>query len=377
MLSLDEFGTLIIFQATVTILTEVAGGGMGEVLIRNVARDPRSCRQSILDFAVIAVPTGALAIAVNAGVHALLFGAGPLFVLGALYGLFEIIGQRTITFWELVAIGHRHTHRADLLRLIPATMKMVALAGVYFLGDHDLSTVSVAFIVSGMIAALGFSVAGLRRYGTPSGVIRLSGLRIGVPFALNQLLRAAQQNLDRVLLKVILSASDVALYAAAMRILQVAFLPVMTMLRMWYPRIFAAGAESPQALHTLFLRLLKIGMAIAAASALVTFAVAPLLPLLIGEQFGRSVYLLQIAAPTLLLTAASYLAADVLTGSDRQYLRVSFFAVSVAVQVVVAVLLCPRMGAPGAVVAVYCSSALFAFLCWSAASRLRAARKTH
>jgi O-antigen/teichoic acid export membrane protein len=373
MLSLEQFGHLILFQASAAILVEVAGGGMSEVLIRNVARDRSSCRQSLLDFVVVGIPTGLLAVLVNALVQVAIFGPSPLAALAALYGTFEICSQRVLILWEQVALAHGHTKRADMVRLLPAVIRLAALVLLLFAGGHTLTAIAAVYVACGVISAIACSVVGVMTYGAPAGRMDPTVFSAGVPFALIQLLRAVQNNFDRIVLKAVLSSADVAIYATAMKFVQVGFLPAATMLRMWYPRIFAAGHDPAGKLRALSVRLLVPVLAAAGMAAAVLIASARLLPLAMGPDFDASVPILQFAAPTLIVTAIGYLGGDVLTGADRPYLRVAFLVIAISVQVAAMVLLSPALGTAGAVVAFYISATLFAALCWGAVSKLRPA----
>ncbi len=365
-LGLEAFGHLIVFQASAAIFVEVAGAGMSEALIRNVARDPLSYRQSLLDFGLIAIPSTLVAIAVNTAVQGWLFAASGLFLLAALFGAVDILTMRVQMLWEQVAIAHRDMRKADAIKITPAILRLASVGSVYLSGADSLTVVAFAYMSAGSVGALLTTYYGLKSFGSPSGERRWRAVEAGIPFALNQLLRASQYNLDRLVLSLVLSAPHVAIYAAAMKFVQFGLLPVATMLRMWYPRMFEAGHHSLVALRTLANKLLPIVLLAAGLSAMAIMVGAPLVPMIMGEEFLPSVDLLITAAPSLLLVAAAYVGADLLTGSGKPYVRVGFFALAVGLQTSAAFLLCPIMGPMGAVLAFYLSSGVFALCCWLA-----------
>jgi O-antigen/teichoic acid export membrane protein len=144
---------------------------------------------------------------------------------------------------------------------------------------------------------------------------------------------------------------------------------------MWYPRIFSAGHESLVTLRQLSLRLLTPVLVAAAFSTMVLLVLGPLLPLIIGEQFAKSSALLEVAAPVLILSALSYLGGDVLSGTDRLYLRVLFLVGAITAQALLVLILCPLLGPVGAVAAFYASSLILAVLCWSVVLRRAPSRQ--
>lgn len=367
MLGVSHFGILITFQASAAVFVEVAGFGMSERLIRNVARNPESYQQSLYDFWTNLGSSGLVALLLHSVVMWVLFGHDTLLLYGILFGVAEIFSQRVVTLWEHVAIAHRNTMRADLTRLVPGLLRFSSVMIVYQLESGSLGWVLVAYSVAGVVSAFGLSFLGLRRYGAARRTTNRAALREGAPFALNQILRASQQSLDRLVLNAVLSPAAVAIYASAMKFIQVGSLPVTTILRISFPQVFAAGKEGKHASLSLAKKLLKPAVVVSMLSSTALIVGAPILPLLLGEEYAASVRVLQAAAPALIVIAVGYVGADILTGGDRQYHRVGFTSVALLIQTVLLMVLAPLLGPMGGVIAFYGSLSVFCILCWIAA----------
>lgn len=374
-LPIEDFAALVVFQASAAILVEIAGLGMSEVLVRNVARDKGSYGQSLLDCLLVMAPSIVAAAGLNALVQQLSFDAGGLVMLGALFGAAEIASQRLLMLWEQVAIAHGAVVPANRVRLCPALLRIACVGALVLMGSATLPWTVAAFAGSGLAAAAMVSIWGVRRFGPPSGRVRFDKATDGIPFALNQVLRAAQFNFDRLVLQLVLGPAQVAAYAAAMKFVQVGGLPVVAMSRIWYPHMFAAGAGSMTELRALATKLVVPVLFASTVSAFCLVALAPLLPLILGAEFGPSVLLLQIAAPVLVISASGYVGGDMLTGSNRQYLRVILFAGAVTAQAVAVALLAEGAGEYGAVASLYLSASLFAIGCWLAGAARAAGRE--
>ena len=374
-LPIEHFAALVVFQASAAILVEIAGLGMSEVLVRNVARDKGSYGQSLLDCLLVMAPSIVVAAGLNALVQQLSFEARDLILLGALFGAAEIASQRMLMLWEQVAIAHGAVVPANRVRLFPALLRLSSVAALYVAGSATLPGIVATYAGSGLFAAAVVAIWGVWRFGPPSGRVRFGRATDGIPFALNQVLRAVQFNFDRLVLQLVLGPAQVAAYAAAMKFVQVGGLPVAAMSRIWYPHMFAAGAGSMIDLRALATKLVVPVLFASTVSAFCLVALAPVLPLILGAEFGPSVLLLQIAAPVLVIAALGYVGGDMLTGSDRQYLRVILFAGAVTAQAVAVALLAEAAGEFGAVASLYLSASLFAIGCWLAGAARPAGRE--
>src|SRR5262249_29732409 len=164
-----------------------------------------------------------------------------------------------------------------------------------------------------------------RRLGV-RGRISLRSIKEGMYFALSQWTQAVQKDIDKMLIVRFSGVHAAGIYAAAARIVDITFTPVLSLLSATYPGFFRHGAAGLRAALAFGRPLLLAGGLYGLISALALVTGAPVLPLVLGESFGGSVHAVQWLALIPLFRAFHYVAGDVLTGAGfqrrRTYLQV-------------------------------------------------------
>jgi O-antigen/teichoic acid export membrane protein len=119
-----------------------------------------------------------------------------------------------------------------------------------------------------------------------------------------------------------LSTLDAAgIYAAAYRLIDVAFLPIRSLLWAAYPSFFRHGKDGVAATTKYARRLLPRACSYSLLACLALFLGAPIVPHLLGAEYARTTVALRWLAPLPLLKTLHYFVADSLTGAGLQGLR--------------------------------------------------------
>lgn len=331
-LGVAGFGTLAAALAVVFVLVPFAGWGAGNLLVMRVARDPARfpvCWGNALLTVLLTSPPLTLLVA---AVGVWLLPALPLRLL-LLLAVAEFCFGRLADLSTQAFQALERMRPAAALGLLPNTARcatallFVALAGSptptawagWYLGS-TVATAAVSLAVA--TACLGrprFAPAALRSDAGAGGL-----------FAVSLAADTIYADVDKMMLSRLATNEAAGLYAAAYRAVNMAFVPLQALFYATYARFFRHGARGVGSSLGFAVRLLPGAVAYAAVAGAGLFATAPLLPLVLGEEYRSSVDALRWLAPLPILASLQYLAADTLTGAGRQGAR-SAMQVAVAV----------------------------------------------
>lgn len=366
-LGVASFGTYAALQGVAAIAAELAGWGGADLLVRAVARHGERFAAFFGNMlALIALtlpPVIALAcLAVWFGGDAGSLGLSLLaLALGA-----EITVSRITASTELVMVAHGHVVRASLIR-VAAPLARFAAAVAYFHGHHALEGWIVAVAIQAAAVSAGCLGCVIRCYGWPAGGLMAGEWRAGGAFMVNQAARAAQSNLDRVVLSVFASAAAVGAYSAGSRVLQLGLFPLQIMTRILYPQFFVHGARGMAEARQFALSKLPVMMATGLGAATMVAGAGLCAPLVLGHDFGTTARTAVFLSLSLPLIALQYLAADILTGAGYQHVRAAIYAATALGFGLVLAMGAQLGGSDGLIVAYLVAHAALAAILWSTA----------
>jgi O-antigen/teichoic acid export membrane protein len=350
--------------ALVLTIGPISAVGADKLVIRDIAREPQDAPR-LLTYALATVMTGAaITTAVLILLHPVVLPQVALLLLVAL-ALAEILGNSVsicvVGSWFAVGRGRA----AGLSMLMSSSAKIVAV--VIFALTDGTDPVRWALLYSGLslLAAavqLGWAFSA---FGRPSlaGYRPLARAREGAPYSANVASTIAQNDVDKTILVRAGFSEQAGLYAVAYRLATMAWLPVLAVLQATQPRFFAIGGKGGVSATAAFAQqLFKPLAAYGVFAAVVLLAVAPLVPLVVGEEYRGSVTLLMLLAPLALLKVSQYVPSEALTGANRQSTRTACIAASMVVNVTIGIIFIPRYGVAAALVGTFISEVLYAAL---------------
>jgi O-antigen/teichoic acid export membrane protein len=187
-------------------------------------------------------------------------------------------------------------------------------------------------------SALGAAIAvtlTIRELGRPARVLGypLSELRQGAYFATSLSAQNVYNDIDKTMLSRLSTLDATGIYGAAYKLIDVAFVPVKSLLAAAYPRFFRAGEHGIRSSLGVARRLLPLAALYALAAGVGLFVTAPLLPRILGPEYRMAVEATRWLALLPLLKSIHYFAADSLTGAGYQGRRTVAQVVVAAVNV--------------------------------------------
>jgi len=183
----------------------------------------------------------------------------------------------------------------------------------------------------------------------------LSALREGWPFAISGLALKVYSDIDKIMLAGLSTLASAGSYSAAYRLVDMANVPMMSFFAAALPRFFRAGSSGLRETLTYALRVFAFPLTYALGVGIAICALAPLLPMLIGDQFATAVtparwlaWLPLLSTPRLLLQVA-------FGASGRQGMAVATLILGAMLNLGLNLWMIPTWGWWGAVLATYCS----------------------
>lgn len=320
----DGYGAFSGTVALVAVLAPFAGWGSGNLLVKNVVRDPstfplywgRAITVTCLSAALLTL----LALALG---WMVLPRTVPLGIV-----LWVAISDLLFTrLLEAAVLAFQAVHRLFKTAVLSVFYSLAKLAGVLLLlevrGSDALIDWSLLYLAGSVLTA---AIGGLwvsLELGMP--LFDLSGWRRefgeGFYFASSMSAQRIYLDSDKALLPRLASLEAAGVYTAAARIVEVAFIPVLSLLTAAYARFFMSGQEGVRGTLALSRRLLPVALGYSVLAGAALYAFAPIVPWFLGEEFSESIGAVRWLAVVPLLMTLHRFAADSLTGADRQASR--------------------------------------------------------
>jgi O-antigen/teichoic acid export membrane protein len=325
-LGASNYGAFVGAVSLVAVVAPFATWGFGNLLVQNVARDPASFCEWWGNSLVMSFVSGAVLLGGVAGVAHLVMPATISIGLILLVASSDLLAAR-IT--DLSCLAFQSMEKMGWTANINIAFSVLRLAGaiaVMVIWRHPTAWQWGAFYCATSFVSAVFSVVVvIWRLGKPKvNPARLaSGLVEGFHFATGLSAQTIYNDLDKAMLSRLSTLDATGIYGAAYRFIDVAFLPVRSLLWSASPEFFRAGKHGIQATVDYMKRLLPKAVLYAVLIFLILDLSAPLLPRVLGPEYARSVGALRWLALIPIIRTVHTFYSDALTGAGHQKLRMS------------------------------------------------------
>jgi O-antigen/teichoic acid export membrane protein len=345
------YGAFVAAMSMVTIAAPFASLGAGNVLIKNVARDPTALSVYWGNALVIVAVSGAALLVLVLGAAYVILPAGiPLAMVFAL-GLAELLFARTVEVCAQVFQAFQQLKWTSAIQLLLSGLRLVSIAALYITVRSPTPLQwSLGYLAATVVAAAAVVVLVHVRHGRPRVVVDRAHmeLREGAYFSISLSAQSIYNDLDKTMLARLSTLSASGVYGAAYRIIDVSFAPISALLSASYARFFQHGSEGLSGTIRLARRLLPLAAVYGAAASLALVIVAPLVPIVLGARYELITPMIIWLAPLPLLRACHYFLADALTGAGHQRARSVVQVLVAGINVVFNLLLIPAYSWKGA-----------------------------
>lgn len=255
---------------------------------------------------------------------------------------------------------------AAKIRLQYAVGRIVLLVILFATDNLTVTALGVTqLILSGTLGVISLRRVG-RRFGFSSlpGRIHFRHLKTDVIYSAAISAYALQNDGDKTVLAANKFVVDTGLYSAAYRIVLLGMVPVSSVVEVSHKRFLEHGEGSGHHLRLAF----RYG-ALTAAYGLVFMAAilvgAPLLPVILGDEFEGSVEMLRWLSPLILLRVLAIFPLNGLMGIGRTALRTGLIMVVAAMTMTMYIVLIPTYGWEGAVAGTLIGDGLLVICAWA------------
>jgi O-antigen/teichoic acid export membrane protein len=329
----DGLGAFAGAVALVALASPFASLGAGNLMIKHVARDPRHFQRYWGGALSTTIISGlALGIVILACAR-LVLPPTISFQLIVCVMAADLLFSRILDINGQAYQAHERLARTAQFPLLISVSRLIAAGLFLAIGDPTPSRWALWYLGSSALSAAISVAVTWWELGRPERVIGypLKELREGMYFATSLSAQNIYNDIDKSMLARLSTLEATGIYSAAYRLIDVAFVPVRSLLAALYPRFFQRGARGARESLAVSRRLLPYAGGYAAVAGMVLYLLAPQLPRLLGADYRASIGAVRLLALLPLLKTIHYFAADALTGAGYQGRRT-------LVQVIIAVL---------------------------------------
>jgi O-antigen/teichoic acid export membrane protein len=323
-LGVQQYGAFIAAAAFVQILSPFVGFGGGNLLVKNVAQDKKLFAVYWGNLLFMTLTSGLAATAFVIAVARLVLPPSiPLLVI-VLVSLADLIFSRLV---ECAAFAFQAIERLDVTAQLKIWAALTRLMGIALLAailrHPDARHWSFVYLLTTIIGATLGLVWVHIRIGRPRlllGAIRGEFIQ-GLYFSASLSAQNIYNDIDKTMLARMATLDAVGIYAVAYRIIDIAFIPVRSLLYSAYAGFFRAGQDGISGTIRYMRRLLPKSACYSFLAFLGLILGAPIVRYLFGSEYARTVEALRWLAVLPLLKTVHYFLADTLTCSGHQGCR--------------------------------------------------------
>jgi O-antigen/teichoic acid export membrane protein len=328
-LGADQFALYVTISAFTNVAVQICGLGAQECLVRRVARDPDDYPRLIGHSLLLTLLSGAVLMVVGLLVLPLIMPVSPVALVN--FGAIGLLLLSTVVILRFVSLAtasylaRSNFVVANSVEVGFALLRTAAaiLACLVF-KVNDVAGWSVWFFAAHLITAVA-ALWLILRLGRPRwGLIR-DEIKIGALFSTQFIFKAIRQNTDIVVLGMFTSAEVVGSYGVARRVLDSSYLSIEALNRLIYP---GSAIALMQGFHNAYDRVRKVmtaGVGIAILAAIAVFLLAPLMPVLFGNEYPSMVGFTRALCWIVVPMAVSAVALEAFGAAGRQDVRAVVF----------------------------------------------------
>lgn len=323
-LGVEKYGAFVATTAFVAIVAPFASLGSGNLLIKNVSKNRALFSQywgnALFIITVFSLSFTLLILLISQHFLPNSISLVLIFLISitdlTFYRILDTAGQ---AFQAVLSLS-----KTALLSILPnITRLMAALALVIFFSNPGLIEWAFLYLTATAVSALVGVLLVHRSLGLPKLALSKINSEIteGFYFSVSLSAQTIYNDIDKTMIGRLSSLEATGIYAAAYRLIDVAFVPVRSLLAAAYAKFFQQGATGIHGSISLAQSLLPIAGIYGAIAGIGLFFFAPVVPYILGNEYASAVEALRWLSLLPLLKAMHYFAADTLTGAGFQGLR--------------------------------------------------------
>jgi O-antigen/teichoic acid export membrane protein len=364
-LGTDGYGQYASLYAVLNPLGIVAGSGVMLAQAQHVIRDGEDLERTTRSCVTMTVGIGAACTAVGAAVASqVVHGLAMSAVIAV--GLLEFVSYPAVLVAANTVQIRQGYAKSTPVRTIPIVARIVAIFVLFGLGRLSILSLGVTYLAITATLALFLSARVGARYGIRfwPGRVYHRHLKTSATYSAGISGLSLQNDGDKAVLASYGYATDTGLYSAAYKIVQFGLIPVGSFVSVTHQR-FLQHEEGRKGQH--LARSIRFGSVCAVYGVLFSVGLliaAPLLPLIVGDDFKESVPMVRVLAPLVLCRSLAMFPLNGLMGLGKTFARTLLLLGGAAVSMALYIVLIPHLQWKGAAVGTLIGEASLAVAAW-------------
>lgn len=368
-LGADAYGAFVTVVAMAALLGPFSGLGTANLFIKNVRSGKREASICWGNGIVLTVLSGTLLSCLGVGLSALLhLKTVPLVVT-----IVCVADLVLLKVTELAAFGFAAMDQMKQTSIQSVVVSLLRLGGIVALvvtvHPVTLDLWVLTYLFTTLLGTLYALVKGWQLWGRP--VVDLRAIREdateGVFFSVAGSATTIYNDIDKIMLSRLADLAATGVYGAAYRVIDVTMTPVRSLAAAAYPHFFRKGVGGMAQTYPYALSLIAKTSIYGALASAGLWLIAPILPHILGNQYGGVLPAVRWLALIPLLRCLHSFMADALSGAGLQRIRTGIQVMVALVNIGLNVVILPRyswrgaawtsLGCDGLLVVLFCSTA--------------------
>lgn len=320
----DQYGAFVGATSLIAIFAPFVSLGSGSLIVKNVSRTPDLFNQYWGNSLLMIGVTGTVFIALMCLISPLLLPSNIPITLVFFAAIADLICLRLLdTAGHAFQAVHQLSKTAQIKILPGITRVIAAISMIYILPEPDAVGWTFLYLIGTVVAASTAVLLVQIHMGSP----RLAPERIrpelfeGFCYSTGLSSQTIYNNVDKTMLARFSTLSSAGVYAAAYRIVDVAFVPIRSLLSASYAKFYQHGSSGISGSLKYAKHLTPLAAVYGAIAGIALVLFSPLLPYAFGSNYAESAQVLCWLAPLPFFKSMHYFAANSLSGAGLQGLR--------------------------------------------------------
>ncbi len=378
-LGVEKYGEFVGITALASILSPFVGLGTDILLLKNVAKDRSLFREywgnSLL--MILLTGFGSIGLLASIGHEVLPRSISPLSIL--------LVAVSDLIFGSITNVAGRAFQSVDKLNLsaqisifIMFAKTLAAISLLHFFPNPKTIDWIWLYLASSLISAVMAAMLVHHFLGTPKlALSRIkSEFKEGIYFSISNSAYTIYNDIDKTMLARLSTLAATGIYAAAYRLIDVIFIPVISIAGAAYADFFRKGKDGIAATLIFAKPLIAITSSYSVVAGIGLLLFSPIVPQILGDEYIQVVEALRWLAPIPLFRSMQHFGGDILSGTGFQGLRSSLEVITAFFNIGINFWLIPLYSWQGAAWASLASDGLLMMMLWSMVGFLYYQQKT-
>jgi len=361
----EVFGAYASMYAIIGILGASVYSGVALSAVQHLVRERQELAHVLRSSLGLVMAVGAVAAVVGTAIGNATIPIVPVTSIAA-FMVAELIGSAAIEILASAVYARDGVAMAARYRVVPLVTKLCILVLLFSVDHLTIRSLGLAYLLSYPVVALAMAVGVGRRYGVSvrPGRPELLHARSSALYSMAISASGVQSDGDKVVMTAANVGADAGLYAAAYRLVLFGMLPIRSLLGASHRRFLEHDSTAHNQHVRRALRFSLLGSGYGLIFAVLVAVFAPLVTIVLGDEFRGSVTMLRVLALVVAVRPIADFGLNGLLGLGKVRLRTGLTVGAALLSLILYVALIPRYTWRGAAIGTFVSEIVLAIAAW-------------